>query len=85
MTAFIVLAALLWFGALAAIAVDAWLDMPTVDEHVHKALTMPLPAPDATDAAFEQWVREALDIANTTTFEADVLADIEAITRGESA
>ena len=85
-TALIILAAcLVLLAAHGLRALAAWSDRE-IDRHITAALA--LPDPDATDAEFEAWARDALEIANSAAFaafEASVLADIEALTNGDIA
>lgn len=62
-TAIILVAAIVAIGWLVAY-ITAWAE-DEVDRHVERALTTPLPPPDAPDEAFEAWAVQALGIANT--------------------
>ena len=77
-TAALYLLAHLWW--LAPIVAGAWLFTISLGRAAARPMPpMPLPAPDATDAEFEAWARQALCIANSAAFEADVRADIAAL------
>ncbi|WP_028637739.1 hypothetical protein [Nocardioides sp. URHA0032] len=77
MTAFVVLCGVLFVAALAVI----W-TCDAIDESRYQAN---IPSPDASDAEFEAWARQAMRIGNSAGFEASVRADIEALTNGDVA